>query len=87
MVSLTMAYMYQGHINHSLFWKNLAPKSSGGGELPQGELLSAIESEWGSFDAFVSKFNAAAAGVQGKQAETRTNHAAYPRILASSLTD
>lgn len=58
--------VYPGHINHSLFWKNLAPKSAGGGDLPQGDLLSAIESEWGSFDAFVSKFNAAAAGVQGK---------------------
>ncbi|CDS07319.1 hypothetical protein LRAMOSA01268 [Lichtheimia ramosa] len=66
-ISLQNAIKFNGggHINHSLFWKNLAPKSSGGGELPQGELLSAIESEWGSFDAFVSKFNAAAAGVQG----------------------
>ena len=54
-----------GHINHSLFWQNLAPKSSGGGELPKGELLSANESTWGSFDNFVGKFNTAAAGVQG----------------------
>ncbi|KAL1930458.1 hypothetical protein VTP01DRAFT_10620 [Rhizomucor pusillus] len=54
-----------GHINHSLFWQNLAPKSAGGGEKPSGELLSAIEKQWGSFDNFVTKFNAAAAGVQG----------------------
>ena len=25
-----------GHINHSIFWTNLAPKSLGGGELPDG---------------------------------------------------
>ncbi|CAM0136849.1 unnamed protein product [Umbelopsis sp. WA50703] len=55
-----------GHINHSLFWQNLAPKSEGGGDLPKGSLLSAIQKEWGSFDNFVSQFNTAAAGVQGK---------------------
>lgn len=49
-----------------MFWQNLAPKSSGGGEKPTGELLKAIESKWGSFDEFVAKFNAASAGVQGK---------------------
>lgn len=55
-----------GHINHSLFWQNLAPKNEGGGELPKGSLLSAIQKEWGSFESFVSQFNTAAAAVQGK---------------------
>lgn len=27
-----------GHLNHSLFWENLAPKSSGGGGQPEGAL-------------------------------------------------
>jgi Fe-Mn family superoxide dismutase len=27
-----------GHLNHSLFWENLAPKSSGGGGEPEGAL-------------------------------------------------
>src|SRR5207247_397095 len=26
-----------GHINHSIFWTNLAPKSKGGGEAPKGD--------------------------------------------------
>ena len=39
-----------GHINHSLFWKNLAPQSQGGGELPAGALKEKIEAEKG-FDA------------------------------------
>lgn len=28
-----------GHVNHSLFWENLAPHGRGGGGEPQGELL------------------------------------------------
>jgi len=27
-----------GHVNHSLFWENLAPKSQGGGGEPSGSL-------------------------------------------------
>jgi Fe-Mn family superoxide dismutase len=28
-----------GHVNHSLFWENLAPNGKGGGGEPQGKLL------------------------------------------------
>eukprot|EP00271_Cylindrocystis_brebissonii_P011518 TRINITY_DN29360_c0_g1_i1.p1 TRINITY_DN29360_c0_g1~~TRINITY_DN29360_c0_g1_i1.p1 ORF type:complete len:231 (-),score=35.02 TRINITY_DN29360_c0_g1_i1:319-1011(-) len=54
-----------GHINHSIFWKNLAPVSEGGGEPPQGALASAIERDFHSLDAFIKKASAAGAGVQG----------------------
>ena len=54
-----------GHLNHSLFWQNLAPKKSGGGEPPSGKLAEAIQSRWGGLDAFKSQFNTALAGVQG----------------------
>lgn len=54
-----------GHINHTLFWENLAPKSEGGGELPTGKLAKAIEETWGGFEPFQGKFNAALAGIQG----------------------
>jgi Fe-Mn family superoxide dismutase len=27
-----------GHLNHTLFWENLAPKGKGGGEEPTGKL-------------------------------------------------
>jgi Fe-Mn family superoxide dismutase len=54
-----------GHINHTLFWQNLAPKGKGGGVLAKGALSSAIEKQFGSFDDFVKEFNAAAVGVQG----------------------
>ena len=46
-----------GFYNHSLFWTILSP--NGGGK-PSGELASAIDSAFGSFEEFKSKFTAAA---------------------------
>jgi len=51
-----------GHINHSIFWKNLSPN---GGGLPTGELLAAIEAEFGGFDAFKAKMSGQTVGIQG----------------------
>lgn len=48
-----------GHVNHNLFWTIMSP--NGGGK-PSGELASAIDSAFGSFDAFKDQFAAAAAG-------------------------
>jgi superoxide dismutase, Fe-Mn family len=31
-----------GHVNHSLFWENLAPNGKGGGGEPEGKLLVRI---------------------------------------------
>src|SRR5579884_1670957 len=38
-----------GHINHSMFWQIMAP---GAGRSPIGNIASAINSTFGSFDAF-----------------------------------
>lgn len=54
-----------GHVNHSIFWTTLAPVGKGGGEAPYGELASALKTEFGSFEAFVEKLNAASVAVQG----------------------
>jgi superoxide dismutase, Fe-Mn family len=45
-----------GHLNHSLFWESMSP--DGGGE-PSGDLASAINDAFGSFDAFKEQFEAA----------------------------
>jgi len=37
-----------GHVNHSMFWQIMAPPGNGGGGEPTGELLSAINSSFGS---------------------------------------
>ncbi|RIV44302.1 superoxide dismutase [Flagellimonas pelagia] len=47
-----------GFYNHSLFWEIMSPN---GGGAPTGELASAIDAAFGSFDAFKEKFSAAAA--------------------------
>ena len=39
--------------NHTFFWNGLTPKSQG---KPSGELLKAIEAEFGTFEAFKEKF-------------------------------
>jgi len=54
-----------GHINHTLFWKNLAPAKEGGGQLKDGKLKHALEHDFGSVDGFKKQFNAATAGIQG----------------------
>jgi Fe-Mn family superoxide dismutase len=88
-----------GHINHTLFWENLAPSKNGGGGEPAGQLKvcslalipdlfpysgdhtkdfhlirtkltrddkqTAIETSYGSFSGFKTKFNTALAGIQG----------------------
>ena len=48
-----------GHVNHSFFWKLLAPNGTG---QPTGKLAEAITASFGSFDDFKEKFAAAAAG-------------------------
>ena len=47
-----------GHLNHDLFWNSLAPASS---RSPHGTLAQALERDFGSLDAFRTKFNDAAA--------------------------
>lgn len=48
-----------GHYNHSLFWSILAPNTGGA---PSGALGDAINSAFGTFDEFKTKFAAAATG-------------------------
>lgn len=57
-----LAFHLGGHINHSIFWKNLSPDSEG---RPEGELAAAITEFFGSFEAFQAHFNATALGIQG----------------------
>ncbi len=47
-----------GHINHSMFWRIMGPN---GGGAPVGNLASAINGAFGSFDTFKEKFMAAGA--------------------------
>lgn len=46
-----------GHFNHTFFWNIL---SANGGGQPSGELATAIDQKFGSFDAFKEEFTKAA---------------------------
>jgi len=54
-----------GHINHSIFWTNLAPLNAGGGQLHEGPLAQAIQRDFGSLEELKNKFNAATVAIQG----------------------
>jgi len=57
-----MAFHLSGHILHSLLWRNLAPAAGG---KPEGELSSAIDEHFGTFDGFRAQLTEAANNVQG----------------------
>ncbi|BGP23474.1 hypothetical protein Rt10032_c02g0788 [Rhodotorula toruloides] len=55
-----------GHINHTLFWENLAPQSQGGGQFPSsGKLHDQVQQDFGGLDGLKKAVNAAALGIQG----------------------
>ena len=62
MLEKNLAFNLGGHVNHSIFWTNMSPD---GGDKPTGALASAIDDQFGSFDAFVGHFTATAMTIQG----------------------
>lgn len=67
MIALEKAIKFNGggHVNHSIFWTNLAPIAKGGGEGPKGELLQAIKNKYGSLEIFLERFSAKTVDIQG----------------------
>ena len=64
MITLGPALRFNGggHINHSIFWQNLSPN---GGGTPQGELLTAIVKDFGSFENFKNVLSTSTVAIQG----------------------
>lgn len=56
-----------GHINHSLFWRNLAPATSANTNIDTvaPTIKAAIEAKWGSVDNFINDFKQTLLGIQG----------------------
>jgi Fe-Mn family superoxide dismutase len=67
MIALQQAIKFNGggHINHSIFWTNLAPPSQGGGVPSEGALMKAIQDQFGSLEILKEKMSTHAVGVQG----------------------
>ncbi|KAJ9108815.1 Superoxide dismutase [Mn], mitochondrial [Naganishia friedmannii] len=67
-ISLQPALKFNGggHINHSLFWKNLAPPGSEQTKLPAGSKFAhAVEQDFGSLENLKKAVNTKTAAVQG----------------------
>ncbi len=73
-----------GHINHSMFWTIIGPKS--GGE-PIGNLAAAINSTFGSFATFKEKFGAAATTRFGSGWAWLVKHGGKLDILSTANQD
>jgi Fe-Mn family superoxide dismutase len=67
MESLLSAIKFNGggHINHSIFWTNLAPKDKGGGTPPSGALAQAIHQDFGSLQNLIDQLSAKSIAIQG----------------------
>jgi Fe-Mn family superoxide dismutase len=67
MIALEPAIRFNGggNLNHSIFWTNLAPVKAGGGVPPKGDLLKAIDLEFGQLATLTERLSTAAIGVQG----------------------
>jgi len=67
MIALQGAIKFNGggHVNHSIFWQNLAPVGKGGGDPPTGALAAKIDATFGSLDALQATMSAQSAAVQG----------------------
>jgi Fe-Mn family superoxide dismutase len=63
-ISLAPALRFNGggHLNHSIFWQNLGPKTA---EAPTGELKAAIDRDFGSFENLKNQLSTASVAVQG----------------------
>ncbi|MBS4164419.1 Superoxide dismutase [Mn], mitochondrial [Candidatus Protochlamydia amoebophila] len=54
-----------GHVNHSIFWTNLAPKNKAEGMAPEGILADAINKEFGSLQTLIEQLSAKTVAIQG----------------------
>ncbi|MDO4791538.1 MAG: superoxide dismutase [Buchananella hordeovulneris] len=82
--SKNLAFHLGGHTNHSIFWQNLTPNSSGA---PAGALADQIVADFGSFEAFKKHFAAAALGLQGSGWGVLALDAVSGKLVVFQLTD
>lgn len=79
-----LAFNLGGHINHSIFWKNLSPD---GGGRPEGDLAEAIKDSFGSFEKFQAQFTANALGIQGSGWSVLAWDSVSSRLVTFQLFD
>lgn len=65
MIALQQAIKFNGggHVNHCLFWDNLAPKNHG--EEPSSDLIKAIEKQFSTLSQLTEQLSAKTVAIQG----------------------
>ncbi|MFB6209317.1 MAG: superoxide dismutase [Candidatus Nanohaloarchaea archaeon] len=58
----SFTHNYCGNVLHEVFWHNMSPR---GGGKPEGDLLEAIEEEFGSYENWKKEFKQAAKSASG----------------------
>jgi Fe-Mn family superoxide dismutase len=58
----TLAFNLSGHILHSIFWQNMAPK---GGGIPSGDFVNALQKDFGNFERFRKQLTEVASTIMG----------------------
>ncbi len=63
----TIKFNLGGHINHSIYWENLAPIGQGGGEYPAEDSLftQQVVKQFGSYDNLIDEFTKKTVPIQG----------------------
>ncbi len=61
-IARALAFNVSGHVLHSIYWRNMAPKAGG---RPTGELAQAIDQNFGSFDSFRQQLTKTTATIMG----------------------
>jgi len=80
----SLAFNLSGHILHSIFWLNLAPKAGG---RPEGELKAAIENDFGGFEGFKGQFTEVASTIMGSGWAALVWEPIGKRLLTTQIYD
>jgi Fe-Mn family superoxide dismutase len=79
-----LAFNLSGHILHSIFWRNLAPKAGGA---PTGELAKTIERDFGSLAMFRRQFTEVASTIMGSGWAALVWEPIGQRLLVTQIYD
>ena len=79
-----LAFNLSGHVLHSIFWENMAPKADG---RPSGDLAAAIDNDFGSFDKLRKQMNAVAASIMGSGWSALVWEPLGQRLLVTQIYD
>jgi len=80
----SLAFNVSGHVLHTLFWQNMAPKAGG---QPGGALAEQMNRDFGDFSRFRAELSAAAATIMGSGWAALMWDPTSKRLLTTQIHD